>query len=59
MLHVIFLVNALPPKPLDKLQTLQVHMSYDVEDTGQRFVFVLDNLVRRQWIDVNFDVMVK
>ena len=44
MLHVttvgqsnqIFLVNAFPPKPL------HVHRSYDVEDTGQRFVFVLD-----------------
>ena len=33
---VTFLVNVSPPKPL------QVHRSYDVEDTGQHFVFVLD-----------------
>ena len=43
-----FLVNAFPPQPLDihnsnfKLQTLKVHRSYDVDDTGQRLVFVLD-----------------
>ena len=36
--------NAFPPKPLDIsiFQTFQVHRSYDVEDTGQCFVFVLD-----------------
>ena len=37
----IFLINAFPPKILD-IATLQVHRSYDVEDTGQHFVFVLD-----------------
>ena len=44
MLHVqIFLVNILPAKPLDiEASTLQVHKSYDVEDTGQCFLFALD-----------------
>ena len=37
----IFFVNAFPSKPLD-IATLQVHRSYDVEDTGQCFLFVLD-----------------
>ena len=27
-----------------QLQTLQVNRSYDAEDTGQRFMFVLDNI---------------
>ena len=29
-----------------QLQTLLVHSSYDVENTGQRFVFVLDVRLR-------------
>ena len=35
-----FLVDASPPKPLDVVtQILQVHMSYDIEGTGQRLVW--------------------
>ena len=36
--NVFFLVNALPPKPLDYLlQTLQVHRSHDVGVLGNIF----------------------
>ena len=36
-----FFVKTFPLKPLD-IAALQVHRSYDVEDTVQCFVFVLD-----------------
>ena len=32
-----FLVNTYPPEPLD-VATSQVHMSHDVEGTGQHFL---------------------
>ena len=36
-----------------QLQTLQVHRSYDVENTGQRFVFVLDIKGEKMYFFVN------
>ena len=39
MSNQIFLINAFPPKLFDiAALSLQVHMSYDVEDTGQGFI---------------------
>ena len=37
----MFLVNALLPKPMNiDASIFEVHRSYDVEDTEQRFVFL-------------------
>ena len=42
-----FLVNTFPPKLLDiAKQALQMHRSYDVEDTGQRCMFVIEVKVK-------------